>query len=146
MQCNAMQCNAMQCNAMQCNAMQCNAMQCNAMQCNTIQYNTIQYDTIQSTYKFEGRFFRHERRIATKFGTHVRIETYKIDPPHPRGARGYLFSVPSFLRSLRSTIRAVSPPFGEEPWCSEWFKQLGSLLYVRCRHRSVNCEPRSKAF
>ena len=36
----------------------------------------------------------------------------------------------------------VSPPFGEEPWCSEWFKQLGSLQYVRCRHRSVNCEPR----
>ena len=28
-----------------------------------------------STYKFEGGFFRHERRIATKFGTHVRIET-----------------------------------------------------------------------
>ena len=30
---------------------------------------------ILSTYKFEGPFFRHERRIATKFGTHVRIET-----------------------------------------------------------------------
>ena len=44
-------------------------------------------------------------------------------------------------------IRAVSPPFGEEPWCSEWFKQLGSLQYVRCRHRSVNCErPRSNNF
>ena len=28
-----------------------------------------------STYKFEGPFFRHEYRIATKFGTHVRIET-----------------------------------------------------------------------
>ena len=26
-------------------------------------------------YKFKGGFFRHERRIATKFGTHVRIET-----------------------------------------------------------------------
>ena len=41
------------------------------------------------------------------------------------------------LTLLCSTIRAVSPPFGEEPWCSEW---LGSLQYVRCRHRSVNCE------
>ena len=28
-----------------------------------------------STYKFEGPFFRHERRFETKFGTHVRIET-----------------------------------------------------------------------
>ena len=28
-----------------------------------------------STYKFMGAFYRHERRIATKFGTHVRIET-----------------------------------------------------------------------
>ena len=69
-------------------------------------------------------------------------------PPIPEGARGLSIQrsfVPAFVRSLpslRSTIRAVSPPFGEEPWCSEWFKQLGSLQYVRCRHRSVNCEPR----
>ena len=35
----------------------------------------VQCDNDESTYKFEGPFFRHERRIATKFGTHVRIET-----------------------------------------------------------------------
>ena len=28
-----------------------------------------------STYKFKQDFFRHERRTAPKFGTHVRIET-----------------------------------------------------------------------
>ena len=33
------------------------------------------FDCLQSTYKFKGAFFRHERRISTKFGTHVRIET-----------------------------------------------------------------------
>ena len=34
---------------------------------------------------------RHDRWTATKFGTHIRIDTgltltYKIDPPHPRGS------------------------------------------------------------
>ena len=37
-------------------------------------------------------FFRHDRRTAPKFGTHVRIDTLtlnkKFDPPHPRGFRG----------------------------------------------------------
>ena len=28
-----------------------------------------------STYKFKRHFFRHGRRTAPKFGTHVRIET-----------------------------------------------------------------------
>ena len=28
-----------------------------------------------STYKFKRAFFRHDRRTAPKFGTHVRIET-----------------------------------------------------------------------
>ena len=71
----------------------------------------------------------------------------KLTHPTQGCLGGYLFSVTLFVRSyfrsltsLRSTIRAVSPPFGEEPWCSEWFKQLGSLQYARCRHRSVNCE------
>ena len=49
------------------------------------------------------------------------------------------FLVRASFRSLRSTIRAVSPPFGEEPWSSQCGKQLGSLLYVGCRHRSLNC-------
>ena len=35
-------------------------------------------------------FFRHDRRIATKFGTHIRVDmgpilSKKIDPAHPRG-------------------------------------------------------------
>ena len=43
-----------------------------------------------STYKLEGHFFRHGRRTAPKFGTHVPIDTLtlnklKIDPPHPMG-------------------------------------------------------------
>ena len=43
----------------------------------------------QSTYKVKRHFFRHGRRIARKFCTHVRIETRlalsykKLDPPHP---------------------------------------------------------------
>ena len=45
---------------------------------------------ISSTYKFKRAFFRHDRRTAPKFGTHVQIETRlaltkKIDQPHPRG-------------------------------------------------------------
>ena len=50
--------------------------------------------------------------------------------------------LPSFLSalvsSLRSTIRAVSPPFGEEPCCSKWL----SPLSVRCRHHSVKSHGR----
>ena len=43
-----------------------------------------------STYKFKRAFFRHDRRTAPKFGTHVRIDTTlaltkTIDQPHPRG-------------------------------------------------------------
>ena len=43
-----------------------------------------------STYKFKRAFFRHDRRTAPKFGTHVWIETRlaltkKFDQPHPRG-------------------------------------------------------------
>ena len=49
---------------------------------------------------------------------------------------------PSFLSalvsSLRSTIRAVSPPFGEEPCCSKWL----SPLSVQCRHHSVKSHGR----
>ena len=49
---------------------------------------------------------------------------------------------PSFLSalvsSLRSTIRAVSPPFGEEPCCSKWI----SPLSVRYRHHSVKSHGR----
>ena len=30
---------------------------------------------MSSTYKFKRHFFRHGRRTALKFGTHVRIET-----------------------------------------------------------------------
>ena len=45
--------------------------------------------TKASTYKFKQAFFRHERRTAPKFGTHVLIETVTlnklIDPPHPMG-------------------------------------------------------------
>ena len=47
--------------------------------------------------------------------------------------------VRAYFRSLRSTIRVVSPPFGEEPWSSQGGKQLGSSLYVGCRHCSLNC-------
>ena len=40
-----------------------------------------------STYKFKRAFFRHDRRTAPKFGTHVWIQTRlaltkKIDQPH----------------------------------------------------------------
>ena len=43
-------------------------------------------------------FFRHGRRTAPKFGTHVRIETRlaltkKIHPPHPWGFRGLSIDV-----------------------------------------------------
>ena len=47
-----------------------------------------------STYKFKRTFFRHDRRTAPKFGTHVRIETRlaltqkKLTNPTPEGFRG----------------------------------------------------------
>ena len=45
------------------------------------------------SYKFKGAFFRHDRRTAPKFGTHVRIETIlaltkKLTYPTP-GEGGY---------------------------------------------------------
>ena len=46
---------------------------------------------LHCTYKFERAFFRHERRTAPTFGTHVSKDTLslkhlkKFDPPHPRG-------------------------------------------------------------
>ena len=49
-----------------------------------------------STYKFKRAFFRHERRTAPKFGTHVRMETRlaltktKLTNPTPEGFRGLL--------------------------------------------------------
>ena len=49
-----------------------------------------------STYKFKRAFFRHDRRTAPKFGTHVWIETRlaltkkKMTNPTPEGFRGYL--------------------------------------------------------
>ena len=53
---------------------------------------------ITSTYKFKRVFFRHDRRTAPKFGTHVRIETRlaltkKLTNPIPEGFRGLFFYV-----------------------------------------------------
>ena len=53
---------------------------------------------ITSTYKFKRVFFRHDRRTAPKFGTHVRIETIlaltkKLTNPTPEGFRGLFFDV-----------------------------------------------------
>ena len=52
----------------------------------------------QSTYKFKRAFFRHDRRTAPKFGTHVRIETRlaltkKLTNPTPEGFRGLFIYV-----------------------------------------------------
>ena len=38
-----------------------------------VMFSAFQFDL--SYYKLEGHFFRHSRRIAPKFCTHVRIET-----------------------------------------------------------------------
>ena len=52
-----------------------------------------------STYKFKRAFFRHDRRTAPKFGTHVRIETRlaltknKFTNPTPEGFRGLFIDV-----------------------------------------------------
>ena len=52
-----------------------------------------------STYKFKRAFFRHERRTAPKFGTHVRMETRlavtktKFTNPTPEGCRGLFIDV-----------------------------------------------------
>ncbi len=49
-----------------------------------------------STYKFKRAFFRHDRRTAPKFGTHVWIETRlaltqkQLTNPTPEVFRGYL--------------------------------------------------------
>ena len=53
----------------------------------------------ESTYKFKRAFFRHDRRTAPKFGTHVRIETRlaltkkKFTNPTPEGFRGLFIDV-----------------------------------------------------
>ena len=53
-------------------------------------------------------FFRHDRRTAPKFGTHVRVDTLTIifcfDPPHPRGFRG--------LSIVKNLSRRAAPKFG----------------------------------
>ena len=63
-------------------------------QCHTLAPTFI--EVAISTYKFKRAFFRHDRRTAPKFGTHVRIETRlaltkKIDQPHPRGVYGVIY-------------------------------------------------------
>ena len=58
-----------------------------------------------STYKFKRAFFRHDRRTAPKFGTHVRIETRlaltknKLTNPTPEGFRGLFIACRPFDRS-----------------------------------------------
>ena len=52
----------------------------------------------QSNYKFKRAFFRHDRRTAPKFGTHVRIETrlaltQKMTNHTPEGFRGLFIDV-----------------------------------------------------
>ena len=52
-----------------------------------------------STYKFKRAFFRHDRRTAPKFGTHVRIRDEtgshqnKFTNPTPEGFRGLFIDV-----------------------------------------------------
>ena len=54
--------------------------------------------------------FRHDRRTAHKFGTHVRIDTLtlrkikKLTHPHPRGYRG--------LSIVKHLSRWITPTFG----------------------------------
>ena len=74
-----------------------------------------------STYTFKRHFFRHGSRIATKFGTHTRIETRlaltsnKFDQPHP-----ILIETRSYRRPLyrplyvdKSAMRRFASLFGE---------------------------------
>ena len=65
-----------------------------------------------STYKFKRAFFRHDRRTAPKFGTHVRIETRlaltknKLTNPTPEGFRGLFIA----CRAVRSSVvRSFAP-------------------------------------
>ena len=60
-----------------------------------------------STYKFKRAFFRHERRNAPKFGTHVRMETRlaltkkNCPNPTPEGFRGlFMFVACGFVGCL----------------------------------------------
>ena len=59
----------------------------------------VHYERFHCTYKFKRAFFRHDRRTAPKFGTHVRIETRlaltkkKLTNPTPEGFRGLLIDV-----------------------------------------------------
>ena len=66
----------------------------------------------KSTYKFKRAFFRHDRRTAPKFGTHVRIETRlaltknKLTNPTPEGFRGLFIasSVVPFVRPFAPVV------------------------------------------
>ena len=79
-------------------------------------------------YKVKRHFFRHGRRIAPKFCTHVRVETRlalsfkKMDPPHPIPIETRLYRRPSGRRPSEgcrpsavdtSAMRRVASLFGE---------------------------------
>ena len=71
------------------------------------------YTASSSTYNFKRHFFRHGRRTAPKFGTHVRIDTLtlkKIDPPHKGGG----YPLPGFrgLSIVKNLSRWTAPKFG----------------------------------
>ena len=65
----------------------------------------------KSTYTFKRAFFRHDRRTAPKFGTHVRIETRlaltknKLTNPTPEGFRGLFIEGRAVRSSVRPTVR-----------------------------------------
>ena len=65
-----------------------------------------------STYKFKRAFFRHDRRTAPKFGTHVRIEMRlaltknKLTNPTPEWLRGLFIA----CRAVRSFVRSFVRP------------------------------------
>ena len=103
-----------------------------------------------STYKFKRAFFRHDRRTAPKFGTHVWIETRlaltkrKFTNPTPEGFRGYLLMFvggwdvawfkPVIDRKLLERLRSPSPKsqvmFGSAfSWIGDFFQIFGIHIF-----------------
>ena len=95
-----------------------------------------QYGILISTYKFERAFFRHDRRTAPKFGTHVWIETRlaltqrKMTNPTPEGFRGYLlmFAGGMFVGGMwHDSSRLCSRPHSHESVI--FFEFLGFIFF-----------------
>ena len=118
------------------------------------------YNIYTSTYKFKRAFFRHDRRTAPKFGTHVRIQTRlaltkKNWPTPPQRGLGVIYWClwveclwvawfkPVVDRKLLERLMSPSPKSqvmfeSAFSWIGDFFEFLGLIFFKLWR---VWCQP-----